>query len=104
MTAPRARKTPFPSAHEDARAAQLQVDSPQCRASSHTLACRGSAFLLRDELRPVRRQLQRLECRIKPHLDPVCQFPPLRAAPAAAEISGRERTRGRAWRKGRGKK
>ncbi len=98
MNAPRAGKTPFPSAHEDPRAAQLHVDSPQRRASSPTPACQDPAFLLRDELRPLRRQLELRECWIKPHLDPVCQFPPQSAAPAPAEISGRERTRGRALR------
>jgi uncharacterized protein (TIGR00730 family) len=61
MTAPRVKKTPFPSAHEDARAAQLHVDSPQCRASSYTLAYQDTAFLLRDELRPVRLQLELLK-------------------------------------------
>jgi len=64
MTIPRPKKTPFPSADEDARAARLHVDSPQCRASSYTLAYQDAAFLLRDELRPVRLQLELLKAEI----------------------------------------
>lgn len=64
MEPPRARKNPFPSAHEDARAARLHVDSPQCRSDSYTLAYQDEAFLLRDELRPVRLQLELLKAEL----------------------------------------
>lgn len=64
MIVPRAKKTPFPSAHEDARAAKLHADSPQCRAPSYTLAYQDTDFLLRDELRPVRLQLELLKAEL----------------------------------------
>lgn len=64
MNVPRAKKTPFPSAHEDARAAKLHPDSPQCRARSYMLAYQDTDFLLRDELRPVRLQLELLKAEL----------------------------------------
>jgi len=48
----------FISALDDARSARLVVDSPQCRSSSYRLAYQDEEFLLRDELRPVRLQLE----------------------------------------------
>ena len=48
----------FSSAHDDAQAARLHVDSAQCRSSSYRLAYQDQDFLLRDELRPVRLQLE----------------------------------------------
>ncbi len=51
-------KGPFPSAHEDARSAGLHVGTPQCTSPSYTLAFQDNDFLLRDELRPVRLQLE----------------------------------------------
>src|SRR4030065_1792525 len=56
------RKTQtFPSALEDARAAELCIPSPQTHSPSYRLAYRDHDFLLRDELRPVRLQLELLK-------------------------------------------
>ena len=55
------KKRPFPSALEDAKSARLHIDSPQCLASSYSLAYQDIDFLLRDELRPVRLQLELLK-------------------------------------------
>src|SRR4030067_1060403 len=51
----------FPSALEDARAAELYVTSPQTLSPSYRLAYTDHDFLLRDELRPVRLQLELLK-------------------------------------------
>jgi len=51
----------FPSAHEDAKAARLYVDSLQSLSPSYKLAYQDEEFLLRDELRPVRLQLELLK-------------------------------------------
>jgi len=51
----------FPSASEDARAAELFVATPQTLCPSYRLAYRDHDFLLRDELRPVRLQLELLK-------------------------------------------
>jgi uncharacterized protein (TIGR00730 family) len=51
----------FISALDDAQSARLVVDSPQCRSSSYRLAYQDEEFLLRDELRPVRLQLELLK-------------------------------------------
>ncbi len=51
----------FPSANEDAQAAQRHVDTPQCKSSSYLLAFQDTEFLLRQELRPVRLQLELLK-------------------------------------------
>lgn len=61
MIAPSFKRGPFPHAHEDARAAKLHVDSDQTRSPSYTLAYQDEEFLLRDELRPVRLQLELLK-------------------------------------------
>lgn len=55
------KKRTFPSAREDARAADLCVSSVQTRSDSYRLAYTDSDFLLRDELRPVRLQLELLK-------------------------------------------
>lgn len=56
------RKTRFLiSAQDDAQSARLHVDSPQCRSASYRLAYQDEEFLLRDELRPVRLQLELLK-------------------------------------------
>jgi len=55
------KRGPFPQAHEDAKAAKLHVDSPQTRSTSYKLAYQDEDFLLRDELRPVRLQLELLK-------------------------------------------
>jgi len=54
----------FPSAHEDAKAARLYMDSQQSLSPSYKLAYQDEDFLLRDELRPIRLQLEL----IKPEL------------------------------------
>ena len=51
----------FISALDDAQSAHLHVDSAQCRSSSYRLAYQDQEFLLRDELRPVRLQLELLK-------------------------------------------
>src|SRR4030042_3597450 len=56
------RKTEtFPSALEDARAAELCIPSPQTLSPSYRLAFRDHDFLLKDDLRPVRLQLELLK-------------------------------------------
>lgn len=61
MSADRRQKSPFPSARESALSAQLHIDSPQCRSASYKLAFQDPDFLLQDELRPVRLQLELLK-------------------------------------------
>ena len=51
----------FPSAEEDADAAELAPDAPQTLSPSYRLAYTDTDFLLRDELRPVRLQLELLK-------------------------------------------
>jgi len=51
----------FPSAEEDVCAAKLGPDTPQTRSQSYSLAYADKDFLLRDELRPVRLQLELLK-------------------------------------------
>ncbi len=51
----------FPSAREDERAARRRKDTPQTRSPSYELAFTDQDFLLRDELRPVRLQLELLK-------------------------------------------
>ncbi len=55
------KKETFPSASEDAQAAELYVSTPQTLSPSYRLAYRDTDFLLRDELRPVRLQLELLK-------------------------------------------
>lgn len=55
------KSKPFPSALEDARAAELCVPSPQTLSPSYRLAYADQDFLLRDDLRPVRLQLELLK-------------------------------------------
>lgn len=54
-------KITFPTAKEDARAAELCPPSPQTLSPSYRLAYSDTDFLLRDELRPVRLQLELLK-------------------------------------------
>ena len=49
---------PLPSAGEDLRRAALEPDTPQTRSPSYRLAFAVPDFLLREELRPVRLQLE----------------------------------------------
>lgn len=51
----------FPTAEEDVGAARRAPDTPQTRSSSYRLAYTDDEFLLRDELRPVRLQLELLK-------------------------------------------
>ena len=61
MSVTKRQNSPFPSAREAALSAQLKVDSPQCRSASYKLAFQDADFLLKDELRPVRLQLELLK-------------------------------------------
>ena len=54
-------KDVFPTAKEDVGASRLAKDTPQTRSSSYSLAYTDENFLLRDELRPVRLQLELLK-------------------------------------------
>jgi len=51
----------FPTAKEDLHAARLCIDSPQTQSSSYKLAYEDQEFLIRNELRPVRLQLELLK-------------------------------------------
>ena len=55
------KRFPFPSAAQDAAAATLAADTPQTRSSAYRLAFDDPDFLLREELRPVRLQLELLK-------------------------------------------
>ena len=61
MSAEKRQKSPFPSAREAVLSARRHIDSPQCRSASYQLAFQDPDFLLRDELRPVRLQLELLK-------------------------------------------
>lgn len=52
---------PFRKADEDLRSAETVPDTPQTRASAYRLAFADPDFLCRDELRPVRLQLELLK-------------------------------------------
>jgi uncharacterized protein (TIGR00730 family) len=51
----------FPSAQDDARIAGRPVEAPHCQSPSFRLAFQDPDFLLRDDLRPVRLQLELLK-------------------------------------------
>ncbi|MDA0704355.1 MAG: LOG family protein, partial [Proteobacteria bacterium] len=55
------RRRLFPSAREDAASAELDPPSPQTLSPTYRLAFRDHDFLLRDDLRPVRLQLELLK-------------------------------------------
>ena len=61
MNFERSKHCPFPRAREDAKSAELFVDCPQTRFPNYRLAFQDNDFLLRDELRPVRLQLELLK-------------------------------------------
>lgn len=61
MSALDSKKGPYPRAGDGAKAARVHVDSPQTRSPSYRLAYQDEEFLLRDELRPVRLQLEHLK-------------------------------------------
>ncbi|MFZ0131788.1 MAG: LOG family protein [Desulfobacterales bacterium] len=62
-----AKNRVFPTAREDAHAADLKVDSPQSRSASYRLAYLDDDLMLRDELRPVRLQLELLKAELVQH-------------------------------------
>ncbi len=55
------KATLFPSAHEDAESAEQQPSTPQTESPSYRLAFLDEDFILQDELRPVRLQLELLK-------------------------------------------
>jgi len=55
------RICPYPTADEGAKSARIHIDSPQTQSPSYKLAFQDDAFLLRDECRPVRLQLELLK-------------------------------------------
>jgi uncharacterized protein (TIGR00730 family) len=61
MSSKTPKKKFFISALDDAQSAHLHVDSPHTRSSSYRLAYQDEEFILRDELRPVRLQLELLK-------------------------------------------
>jgi hypothetical protein len=61
------KKRVFPNARDEAHAASLHVDSPQCRSASYRLAYLDDELMLRDELRPVRLQLELLKAELVQH-------------------------------------
>lgn len=61
MTEEEARAHPFPHSREDAKSAEKIPDTPQTRAPAYRLAFADMDFLLRDELRAVRLQLELLK-------------------------------------------
>ncbi len=52
------KRHPFPDAHSDIETAQRTPDTPQTRSPAYRLAFNDEDFLCRDELRPVRLQLE----------------------------------------------
>ena len=55
------RSHPIRDSHQDAVAARITPDTPQTRAPAYRLAFTDTEFLLREELRPVRLQLELLK-------------------------------------------
>ncbi len=55
------RHAPFPNAHDDVETTKSIPDTPQTRAPAYRLAFADDDFLCRDELRPVRLQLELLK-------------------------------------------
>ena len=61
MTPADTRRHPFRDSHQDAEAAARTPDTPQTRAPAYRLAFTDADFMLREELRPVRLQLELLK-------------------------------------------
>jgi uncharacterized protein (TIGR00730 family) len=61
MPADSTKRRLFPSANDSAKSAQSCVDLPQCSSPSYRLAFQDPDFLLKDELRAVRLQLELLK-------------------------------------------
>ena len=54
-------RRPFRDAHQDRESAKSQADTPQAKSPAYRLAFADDDFLCRDELRPVRLQLELLK-------------------------------------------
>ena len=52
---------PFPTARDDAEFAEKLDDHPQTQSAAYRLAFKDEDFLLRDDLRPIRLQLELLK-------------------------------------------
>lgn len=61
MDLPKKRPRLFPSASEDAHASKLHAQTPQTTSPSYALSFLDTDFMMRDELRPVRLQLELLK-------------------------------------------
>lgn len=61
MTTEKDRAHPFPRSKQDAKRAEQTPDTPQTRAPAYQLAFQDRDFLVREELRPVRLQLELLK-------------------------------------------
>ena len=61
MTEDEARAHPFPHSREDAKSAQKIADTPQTRSPAYRLAFADMDFLLREEMRAIRLQLELLK-------------------------------------------
>ena len=61
MTEDEARSHPFPHSREDAKSSEKTPDTPQTRAPSYKLAFADMDFLLREEMRAIRLQLELLK-------------------------------------------
>ncbi len=61
MQPPKRTRRIFPTADEDAKAARISDDAFTCDPDTYKLAYQDKKFLLRDELRPVRLQLELLK-------------------------------------------
>ncbi|NLA75275.1 MAG: LOG family protein [Deltaproteobacteria bacterium] len=57
----RKRVGPYPKAHEEAEAAKKIADTPQTKSLSYKLSYLDEEFILREELRPIRLQLELLK-------------------------------------------
>ncbi|MGD2036974.1 MAG: TIGR00730 family Rossman fold protein [Desulfobacterales bacterium] len=64
MSSKKFKKKIFASAFDDAEFARLHVDTPHTRSPSYRLAYQDQEFILRDELRPVRLQLELLKAEL----------------------------------------
>lgn len=61
MSQDKKRISPYPNAHEEVEAARNVADTPQTSSASYKLSYLDEEFILRDELRPVRLQLELLK-------------------------------------------
>ncbi len=67
MYSMRRKKCFFPSAREEAKAAPAEPETPQAASPSFTLAYEDNEFVMRDELRSVRLQLELLKPELIQH-------------------------------------